>query len=450
MASTLAWSGGPATVASPQMPHIVGTRYALGRLGWVVAALAAIRVVLPLIVLAELGLPGVPPVRYDGLTGDATGYYAAVREVIAGWRGPPAVLVALLLIVVGSATVALAWAWRGLPGHRPWIVVAVAFVFALALCVPVAYMNPPGTGVVGWPLVWSLPLHPWRALGLPLGPDGAYAVAVVLSLAANAVSVVATAYAGLFATGRRTVAVGAAALLAIWPLLTGLVTGERGWENGTWAVDVGLAAYTEPLSTALVTVSLALLLSPWATDVRLAAAGVSLGLATTVKLSNGLLLGGALVLLAARVGLRRSLPFAAGGAAFVPLVAVYWPKGYPAVLDVDPDAWPSHPFALDRAVEAWTESLLFTPAMLLMLVPFAIVGAWRLGRGWRFQLLVYWSLLNPIVYSLYFITPLHPRVLFASLPAVFVLWVLGAMTVISAASKRLRSRAVAHGGSTAT
>ena len=432
------------------MPHIVGTRYALGRLGWVVAALAALRVVLPLLVLAELGPPGVPDFRYDGLTGDATGYYAAVRELIAGWRRPPAVLVVLTLAFVGSATAALAWAWRRLPGRRPWIVVSVAFVFALAFCVPVASMSSPGAGVVGWPLVWSLPLHPWRALGLPLDPDGAYAVAIVLSLAANAVSVVATAYAGLFATGRRTVAVGAAAMLAIWPLLTGLVTGERGWENGTWAVDVGLAAYTEPLSTALVTVSLALLLSPGATDVRLAVAGASLGLATTAKLSNGLLLGGALVLLAARVGLRRSLPFAAGGAAFVPLVAAYWSKGYPAILDVNPDAWPSDPFELDHAVAAWTESLLFTPAMLLLLVPFAIVGAWRLGPGWRFQLLVFWSLLNPIVYSFYFVTPLHPRVLFASLPAVFVLWVLGAVTVSTAAADRLRPRAVGHGGSAAT
>lgn len=430
------------------MPHIVGTRYALGRSGWVVAGLAAFRVALPLLVLAELGPPGVPEFQYDGLTGDANGYYAAAREVMGAWRSPPAIVVALLIGAVACAAFVLALAWRRRPARRAWIVVAAVAVFALAFCVPVASMNPPGIGVVGWPLVWSLPLHPWRALGFPLDPDGAYVVAVALSLAANAVTVVATAYAGLYATGRRAVAIGAAALLALWPLLTGLLTGERGWENGTWAVDVGLAAYTEPLSTALVTVALALLLSPRATDVQLAAAGAALGLATTVRLSNGLLFAGALVLLAARVGSRRVLPFAATGVAFLPLVAVYWPKGYPTIRDVDPGAWPSDPFALGRIVGAWSDSLLFTPVVLLLLVPLAALGALLLWPAWPFRLLVFWALLNPVFYSFYFITPLHPRVLFASLPAVFVLWIIGAGSVASAVSEQLRPRRVLdHRGS---
>lgn len=433
------------------MPHMVGTRYALGRSGWVVAALAAFRVVLPLLVLAELSPPGVPEFRYDGLRGDATGYYAAVREVIAAWRRPPALAVALLVLGVVWAAAALALAWRRRPARRGWIVVAAVVLFALVLSVPVAAMSAPGAGVVGWPLVWSLPLHPWRALGLPLEPDGAYAVAVALSLAANAVTVVATAYAGLYATGRRSVAVLAAALLALWPLLSGVVAGERGWENGTWAVDVGLAAYSEPLSTALVTVGLALLLSPRATDARLAAAGAALGFASTVRLSNGLLFAGALALLMARIGFGRSLPFAAAGTAFVPILALYWPKGYPSILDVDPDLWPSDPFALGHAVTAWSDSLLFTPAMLLLLVPLATLGALALRSAWPFRLVVFWALLNPIAYSLYFATSLHPRVLFASLPAAFVLWALGAATVVSALSERLRPRGgVDHGGSAST
>ena len=433
------------------MPHIVRTRYALGRTGWVVAALAAFRVVLPLLVLADLGPPGVPGFRYDGLRGDATGYYAAVRELIAAWRRPPAVLITLLVLAVVGAAAALAWAWRRRPAQRGWVVVTAVALFSLVLCVPVGAMNAPGAGAVGWPLVWSLPLHPWRALGLALDPDRAYAVAVALSLVANAVTLVATAYAGLYATGRRAVAVGAAALLAFWPLLTGLVTGGRGWENGTWAVDVGLAAYSEPLSTALVTVALALLLSPRATDVRLAAAGAALGFASTVRLSNGLLFAGALALLVARSGVGRSLPFAAAGTAFVPIVALYWPKGYPAILDVDPDLWPSNPFTLGHAVTAWSDSLLFTPAMLLLLVPLATVGALGLRSAWPFRLVVFWALLNPIAYSLYFVTPLHPRVLFASLPAAFILWALGTANVVSAVSDRLRRRgAVDHGGSAPT
>ena len=432
------------------MPHIVGTRYALGRIGWVVAALAALRVVLPLLVLVELGPPGVPDFRYDGLTGDANGYYAAARELVAGWQGLHPVLVAAVLVAAMFAAVALAWAWRHRPARRAWLVVSATLPFALGFCIPVAAMNPPGTGAVGWPLVWSLPLHPWRPLGLPLGPDGAYAVAVARSLAANAVTVVATAYAGLYATGRRSVALVGAALLALWPLLTGIVAGERSWDNGTWAIDVGLAAYTEPLSTALVTVALALLLSPRATDVRLAVAGAALGLGMVVRVSNGLLLAGALTLVAARFGIRRSLPFAAAGAAFAPLVALYWPKGYPAVRDVDPAAWPADAFATDHAVAAWTESSLFTPAMLLLLVPPTVVGAARLWPGWCFRLLVLWSLLNPVFYTFYFITPLHPRVLFAGLPALFVLWALGATPVVSGIVARLRLSVGDHGGSAAT
>jgi hypothetical protein len=428
------------------MPHIVRTRYALGRTGWVVAALAAIRVVLPLLVLAGVAVPSTPAFEYDGLTGDATGFYAAAREFMASFgRVPNAVAAATVLAAVAGSVMLVRLRRRA----RGWAIVGACAVVAIVSSVAITEMHAPGAAVVGWPIVWSVPLFPYRALGLD--QDGAYAVAVALSLAANAVTVVATAYAGLYATGRRAVALGAASLFAFWPLLTGLVGGERAWENGTWAVDAGLAAYTEPLSTALVTVALALLLSPRLTDVRLALAGGLLGLAATVKLTNGLLAAGALALLVARVGPRASLPFAAAGAAFLPVVAAYWPKGYPAILDEDPDAWPSDPFDLGHAVEAWSDSLLFTPVLLLLLVPLAILGALALRPAWPLRLVVLWSLLNPLVYSFYFVTALHPRFLFASLPAVFVLWALGAATVAATLSRRLRPRGdVDYGGAAST
>jgi hypothetical protein len=418
------------------MPHIGSTRYALGRSGWLIAALAGLRVGVPLLVLAGVGVPGAPTFTYDGLTGDATGFYAASRELVASWGRLPVLLVAALAAAAAVWSAALVGAWRRRPGDRPWVVAGVAVLVAALSSIAITQVNAAGAAVVGWPLVWGAALFPYRASSAALDQDGAYVIAVAVSLAANATTVVATAYAGLYATGRRAVAVGAASLLALWPLVIGPVAGERAWENGTWAVDTGLAAYSEPVSTALVTVALALVLSSPANRLRLAIAGAALGLAATVKLSNGLLAVVALVLVVARVGPRRAAPFAAAGAAFLPVVVLYWPKGYPAILDEDPDAWPDAPFALDHAVPAWTDSLLFTPLVLLLLVPLAALGAVALGDAWRRWVLVSWALLNPLVYSFYWVTALHPRFLFASLPALFVLWFTGAAWIASSVQVR--------------
>src|SRR5207244_143793 len=102
----------------------------------------------------------------------------------------------------------------------------------------------------------------WRSLGAAGLALLALAVAagLALSLLANAATVVATAYAGLHASGRRSVALLAGALFALWPLLVAGIAGTRSWGNGTWEVEAGLHLYTEPLSTALVAVAVALVL----------------------------------------------------------------------------------------------------------------------------------------------------------------------------------------------
>ena len=57
--------------------------------------LAAIRVAIPLAAYADTGsgLPGMPAFtragRDGGLTGDATGFYAATREFMAAWERMP-------------------------------------------------------------------------------------------------------------------------------------------------------------------------------------------------------------------------------------------------------------------------------------------------------------------------------------------------------------------------
>jgi hypothetical protein len=403
------------------------------------AALVAVRLAIPLAALAASGhdLRLIPRYDYVPLTGDATGFYAAAREFLASWGELGAPVVAALAAATVSAAALLLHAWRRRTIGRHWLVALCGLAFALVVTAAIAKMHPSGAAVFGWPLVWSLPMLPYRALGLPLDPDIAFGFGVAISLLANAVTVVATAYVGLYATGRRAIGLGAAALYAFWPLLVGLVGGSRAWENGTWTVDAGLALYTEPLSTALVATAAAVLLSPRLTDLRLATSGVLLGLATAVKLSNGVFAAALLVLVARRLGARRALPYLVSALSLAPLVAAYWPMGYSAQFDTPSER---HPFSADYVVRNWTDSLLFTPDTLLVLLPPAIVGAIALRAWWARRVLVVWALVNPVFYSFFEATPEHPRFMFASLPAVLVLWVAGLATVAAAGANVLRRR----------
>ena len=393
------------------------------------AALVALRLAIPLAALAASGhdLPGIPRYDYSPLNGDANDYYAAGRELISTLlrRAP---LTAVLTLGVALAAWWALRLWRRRPDLAWAALAAPSVALGLALAVEIRFMHVSGAGAIGWPLVWAVPMAPLRALGA-LDPDSAFAVGFVLSLAANAVTVVATAYAGRFATGSRAAGLGAAALFAAWPLLTGVIAGARGWENGTWPSDAGLHMYTEPLSTALVTVAAALLLAPRATPVRLWAAGGLLGFATAVKLSNVFL--AALALLLVWRGARRyAVPFLAGAAASVLVVASYWPKGYVPRFD-DPQAFPQDPFSLDYLVTSWSESLLFRPVTLLVLAPLALAGvvALRRRRG-ALLLLGGWIAVTAAFYSVYQSTPQHPRFLFVVLPALLVLEAAGALLLL--------------------
>lgn len=389
----------------------------------VLATLVAVRLAIPLVAFAASGhdLPGLPPYDYEPLNGDATGYYAEARELISAAFGPAGAAAALLL--AGGA-----WAaWRLRPAWTA--VLALALAVALAAGALVLATEPAGAPVVGWPLLWALLLLPFRALGV-LDPDVAFVVGLLVSLAANAVTVVATAYAGMQASGRRAVGIAAAALFALWPLLTRPLAGPSAWENGQWNADVGLHLYTEPLSTALVAVAVALLLSPQLGELRLAIAGALLGYATVVKVSNGLFAAVAVALVAVRIGPRRALPLAAVGAAFAPLVAVYWPRGYPELPNVPG-------FSLGQAGRSWADSLLFDPRTLLILFPLAVLGALAL-RPEMSSLLVAAVATNAVFYTFYELTHLHPRFLSVALPALFVLEAAGMWLAIRKVSVRVR------------
>ena len=294
-----------------------------------------------------------------------------------------------------------------------------------------------GAAVIGWPLVWSVPLLPYRALGLSLDPDVAFAFGLALSLAAIAATVVATYALGARAASSVPIGLAAAALLAFWPLIALLLGGLGGAANGTWQIDLGLSLYTEPLSTALVVVALALVVKAEPAPVDAALAGALAGFAVSVRLSNVLIVGCIVVWLWAR---RPALAVwaAAAAAAFAPLVLAYWSKGYAALA---PPIFPEHPFSLSYAWPAWADTLLWRPPVLLALLPLALVGTLRLPR--RTAVLL-WSavLLTAAFYTFYELTPLHPRFLFAVLPVVLVLWAAGA-ALVAGAVRRARASSIA-------
>lgn len=390
---------------------------------------------MPLAALAASGsaLPGLPEFTYEGLSGDATGFYAATREFIAagarlGIAGATVLALATILLVVGFFVL----------GRRrllatEWILIGAVGAFSLGVTVVITRMHAPGAAVFGWPLVWSLPLVPLRAVGA-LEEGSAFAVGVVLSLAFNALTVAATYFIGTRATGRKTVGLLAAGLFTLWPLLVGLIAGSRGWENASWEIDAGLHMYTEPLSTTLVTGALALLLVNRPAGWQGALAGIALSLATLVKLSNGIL---ALVVLlvvvfSRRLGTRQLFAFAAGELTFVPALIAYWPRGYVPIFD-NPVAFPEDPFSFAYFTRNWVDSLLFSPRTLAVLLPLAVLGVFSVRSHYTRALLVLPVLVNAAFYSFYRNTVLHPRFLFVSLPAVFVLCAVGAVGMSRAA-----------------
>jgi hypothetical protein len=392
--------------------------------------LAAIRVAIPLAAFADEGssLPGLPAFvrskRDGGLTGDANGFYAATREFMAAWGRMPRALLALDLLFALAAAVGLVVLWRRRPELRASLVAAALFVFGAVVAVDVHWMNPSGAAVFGWSLLWAFPLTAYRALGFGLSKHVAWDVGFALSLGIVAATVVAVAYLGRHATGRRTLGLLAAAFWTAWPLLVGVIAGHGAWANGQWEVDVGLHNYTEPLSTLLVTAGAALLLSPRRTPLQLTLAGCALSAATLVKVSNGLLAAAALVIVFWRGRARDAVPYLAGALSLALLVAVYWPLSYPKLFD-NARAWPRDPFDPRHVVTSWTHSSIFDLRTLAIITPLAVLGAFVVRRPWALALVLAFLLINPVFYSFYANTAQHPRFLYASLPELFVMWAAG-------------------------
>src|SRR5262249_18247732 len=90
------------------------------------------------------------------------------------------------------------------------------------------------------------------------------------------------------------------------------------------------------------------------------------------------------------------------------------------------------------AGRVWLDSLVFSPRTLAVLVPLAIVGAFTVRSRFALALLVLPVLVNAAFYTTYAHTAGHPRFLYVSLPAVFVLWAAGAGGLASGLVRWLR------------
>ncbi|HEY7604449.1 MAG TPA: hypothetical protein VH760_09315 [Gaiellaceae bacterium] len=404
-------------------------------------AVVVVAVGIPLAAVAASGhaLPDMPRFEYDGLSGDATGYYAASRQLISKAASPSGALLALALLAV---LVGLVVAVRRGRLALHWALVAACLALSAAVAILVARMSAPGAAVIGWSLIWSVPLLPLRGAGA-LREHPAFDVSVALSILAIAGTVVCTAAIGRAATGKRWLGVAAAALYAFWPLLVRPVSGTKAWENGSWHVLVGLAAYTEPLSTFLVAAALALIVAAAPTQLRMTLAGIALGLATLVKVSNGLLAAVIALVCLAYLGRRLTLPLVAGGLAFLPVLIAYWPIGYPEIKGASAEK-ASFVSSLDAAAHTWLDSLAFSPRTLAVLVPVAVVGAFFVRSRLVLWLLVLPVLVNAAFYTAYEHTAEHPRFLYVSLPAVFVLWTVGASGIVLTVTRWLRSPPVSE------
>src|ERR1700756_3120988 len=104
-----------------------------------IGLLAAIRVAIPLAAYADAGsgLPGMPAFtrspRDGGLSGDATGFYAATREFMAAWARMPRAVLALDVLFTLGAAAALVLLWRRRPSRHPWLVPAALCSFGLVV-----------------------------------------------------------------------------------------------------------------------------------------------------------------------------------------------------------------------------------------------------------------------------------------------------------------------------
>ena len=298
-----------------------------------------------------------------------------------------------------------------------------------------------GAGTIGWPLIWSVPLLPYRALGLPLDPSIAFGVGLTLSLVFIAATVVATYLLGRAVTGRLWIGVAASLLYAFWPAARPAARGDPRHDERHLA-DRRRAEHVHRADLDVRSRASALVLVVRAAPARFPprSRAPCLGFDVAVRLSNALILGVVLVWLLRS----RSRPGAAGRPpppppsprSCSPSGARATSTRAPTRRAPDPAARASsraHTFALHNARLAWSHSLLWRPPA----APRARAARRRRARSPSRApsrcCLAAAILATAAFYTFYFATPIHPRFLFVVLPLVLVLWAAGVCAVVGKA-----------------
>ena len=403
------------------------------------ALLAAVRAAIPLLALGFGGtLPGFPDYSYRGPRGDASGYIDTARAIIsagASFR----LLLPVLLLVAAAGLFGLRWAWRRYPAERHWVIAgAAALVSCLAAAVILKIESQAPAGAVGWPLVLSIPLLPFRVIGW-IDDEVAVGVGVAVAILANAATIFITAFIGWRVAGSRRVGLLAASVFAFWPFLVWLLFGERTWTNSAWAIEAGLELYTEPVSTACVAAGTALALvrgrPPWAA----VAAGITLGYAIAVRPTNLVFAAAVAILFAWERDWRSCGRFAVGGLTVLPIVIAFLPKkrGYDLALARDETGLPL--WSNDYLLSTFTDSSVYRPLLLAVLLPLVLLGVASVRSRPVALMLLGGALANAAVYAFFRATFEHPRYLHAGLPALLVLWAAGAARVAELARRRSSS-----------
>lgn len=385
-----------------------------------VAALAVLRI-LPAIVVAVANgrsLPLLPGYAYGPPNGDTYGFYAAAREFISSWRhlSRPVLALAVLILVIVLALAGRVWR----RGKRTEAVTTAAVGLALFTCLGVRQMGFTGAGAVGWPIVWSVPLFPLRVAG-HLGYHAAYYIALVILLACNVVTIVATA-----AIGRRLLpapyALIGPALLVVFPTFMRLVDGTGRVVYGTWLTDSGQIAYSEPLSTALVVVALALIVTRPTNPTAAALAGALAGFSVAVRVSNAPVAAVFFLALALHRRARPVVIYTLTGIGTLTIALAFWSKGYASFPGGKSAQAPYGLFSIHYLRRSWADSAVFDWKMLAILLPLPVLGVVLLRtRIPDAVALAGTVVVTAALYSVYYITALHPRFLLVALPPLFVL-----------------------------
>jgi hypothetical protein len=400
------------------------------------AALSAVRAAIPLVALAFGGLlPGFPSYSYEGPRGDASGYIATARAIISAGAGLGLLLPVLVVVAVAGA-VGGTWAWRRYRERRHWVIAAAAALISCLLAAVILNIESQApAGAVGWPLLLSLPLVPFRVIGW-IDNEIAVGVGIAIAIVANTVTIFATAFIGNRVSGSRRVGIAAAALFTFWPFLTWLLLGDRTWENGAWAIEVGLELYTEPVSTACVAAGTALALVRGRPPRAVVTSGILLGYATAVRPTNIVFAAAAAILFASERDWRSAARFVVGGVAVLPIMLAFLPKkrGYDLELARDQTGLPL--WSNDYLVSTFTDSSVYRPLLLALLLPLVAIGVVAAQSRRIALMLLGGALANAAIYSFFRATFEHPRDLQAGLPALLVLWAAGAAWLAERARRR--------------